>query len=484
MKTFNHIIFSIVIFFITLFSIFYISFIDSFCLESATLGGALYNSYLIGSEYFAARNGRNILNSNSVSTDITGISGINDGTAYTSFGDALKETFFPNNNTINLQDLNSIAQQIDVSNLSAQQQSDLASSLSSDSNVSINDLDVYATSVGGFALYYALRHGTDEWAGNSYDNILCKMHGISAIEQENYTNKLDLEFPLPFDSYIYTNSYTNTFKGSNGKTSRQTLYFDNYIFLFTDGTSGTGYYVKALAPHGSSISGSGLYTNSSNQHYPITGISWYGTPTSINVNGVLYDYGPIQYSPQTYPSYVLYSNTEFGSLSGVTDYLGTKTISEIPPYNTELADTSGVPYVVDDLDDLACSISDIYEIIDALRESILTIPINGQDSYSLIDDTLSSTISDAISDAISKGLAITDYYYDGSGEEDDDDTKVDFPIAYWPSFFPDLLPADMFSMFQPIFDIVGSTYSMYGLWILIPSILIFILILYILVSLF
>lgn len=113
-----------------------------------------------------------------------------------------------------------------------------------------------------------------------------------------------------------------------------------------------------------------------------------------------------------------------------------------------------------------------------------------------------SLLQETIEDALDTSIGIDPYFPpvpdsvinpDPSPDPDPDpepspnpDPVPDVPPSYpsWivPSFFTDLLDHNLFSIFQPVFDIVGGNYSMFSTWLVIPSVIIFVVILWIIIT--
>lgn len=206
------------------------------------------------------------------------------------------------------------------------------------------------------------------------------------------------------------------------------------------------------------------------------------------VNGREYVVGYIIVRPS---GYTVACDLSFGSLENAKSlcYLFNNDTS----YYYNSSNYNAIKNLLDQLKGTWVTTDDLRQINTKLDELTLgNISIDGQNNRVIETNTdslteLSSLIESILEQNADISLALDELNNSsggGSGSEDDDDFPTEFPSTFWPSFFPDLLPDEMFTMFKPIFDIVGTQYSMYGLWILIPSILIFILILYILVSLF
>ena len=149
--------------------------------------------------------------------------------------------------------------------------------------------------------------------------------------------------------------------------------------------------------------------------------------------------------------------------------------------DTPLVNSRFVPYTVPSLRSTIVGIDDIFPALQAIRDGIVSIPATGSIARAIPDvDDISDTISKAIADGISMV------------KEDDNDPEPDkpefpefpedIPPSYFPSFIPDLFPTDMFSIFEPIFDIVGDEYSLFDTWMLIPSIFIALFIFYVIIS--
>lgn len=169
--------------------------------------------------------------------------------------------------------------------------------------------------------------------------------------------------------------------------------------------------------------------------------------------------------------------------------------TDIPGYATPLVDTQGVPYTVPSTHGLASTIDHVYPAISATRDGVITVPKDDSITKPLVDTIpadIADVIWDAITTAITESIALPDVITDTADPEypnpdpDNPDPLPEFPPElpswFWPTMFPDILDFHGLEIFQPIFDIVGTNYSMYEIWIMIPAIIIFVVILYFIIS--
>ena len=481
----NKIIFYIVLGVLVTLGAFHLAFTDSYCMATATFETALWNSYNIASEYYVARTGKNIAKSNEISTDITGVSGISDGFMSESYGEAISRSV--GNTHIDVNNLLNLAQEVDVSQYSASELNSLAL-LMANNNWDGNGMAFRNIAFGGINLYFAVNKA-GQWIGDSYDNILVKFDSLTNTQSSNISTVLNNNFPQSTSYAGYTDTLScNIFNTGYGVVSGY-IYFPYQCYYYTvsepNGSYGS-YKCYIMYPTNNfdrtlvggnfinykTVSGEWTAIPSS-----VTGCSLSGTHT-ITINGVSYTYGSLKLTIDSdSTSHTALTNTYIASYQDAVDFF-TNLTGTFPGYETELIDTQGVPYVVDDLDGFASSISDLYPVIESLREVITTFPTIDEIA-STISDTIADTITDAIDLIKAKAITIEETTTPDPGPSD-----PEVPDWFWPTFFPDLIPDDMFSMFQPVFDIVGENYSMYSIWIVIPSIIIFILILYIIISVF
>lgn len=220
---------------------------------------------------------------------------------------------------------------------------------------------------------------------------------------------------------------------------------------------------------------------------------WPDIVSTFLINNVLYydirDYSNLSKDTQY--------DFEYSSLAEIQSF-----ISTYDPYNFDNAITydyteqskTAIQELLDQLKGHYVTVDDLASLIDTLEGEAVVKPIPVTDDETgeatlipeldLSDETL-ARLQDIIDNILADAIDFDTYFPEPTPTPTPDPgPDYTIPDGIWPSFIPDLLPEDMFSMFRPIFDIVGTDYSMYSLWILIPSILIFILAVYILVSLF
>lgn len=481
----NKIIFYIVLGILVILGAFHLAFTDSFCLATTTFETALWNSYNIASEYYCARAGRNILGTQELSTNINGVSGINDGTFSEAYGEVVSSA--SGGVPINVNNLISLAKEVDTSNMSLSQLNALSLKIANAPWNTNGSIIMKNIAFGGISLYFAVDQAGN-WLGSSYDNIVAKFSDMTVSRATSIQDKASLRYPNLSINNGYGSSMS--FDGSGSAiTSNGSIVLSAPVYFY--GRYNNNHYNMAVLFDSdidiTSLFVYGGYSIYDSAHdiyntYPIhsMGFSRRGT---TSINGHSYYYGDITFSyinangnlvTAVYP----YLPREFHSLQSGIEFYTNRVNSNNTGYESEILDTSGVPYLVDDLGDFATTIGDLYPVIENLREVISTIPAIDE-LTSVISDQVKAVITEIIDGIKADALTIEETTSPDPGPID-----PDVPDWFWPTFFPDLIPDDMFSMFQPVFDIVGENYSMYGVWIVIPSIIIFILILYILISVF
>lgn len=455
---------------------------DSYCASSALIGQTLWNSYNIASEYYAARAGRNIINATETSTDLSGVSGISDGVASEDYSQ-----IFSNNANFTAEYIMQNIRDVDVSELSLSEKAQLASIMAANNQ---SPYAYKAFTLGGITLYYAVDE-LGEWIGNSYDNIVCKFQSMTADKttttQQAATSLFGTHIPT---CLIGHNIGFTVHKDTNSQYIKPINFSADYD-LYVYAVNGVYYGVFPASEligfintnYQAKFNGHTHYyspDDNSTHDYDYITIGWTNSirPYSFVINNITYYYGPFNVN-RNYTD-----GKTFSSLEEVKSLLEAYALSGYPPYESELIDSSGVPYVVPDLDGYGATIGDIYPVIDELREAILTIP-DADSIASGLTGTLSDTIEDLIEAIKSLAITIPDVIEDDEPVPNPDPEFPDsIPVGYWPSFIPDLLDLDLFSIFKPVFDIVGEDYSMFSTWMLIPSILLFLIILYLVVSVF
>ena len=325
--------------------------------------------------------------------------------------------------------------------------------------------EIKSLKAGAITLFYLIDRGTQQLVADSFKNIAIKFDALSQTDIDNIKDSLD-EL-APFDDIVYSSSIT--FKND---TTYYTFDLNTNVFFYNEYVGDS---VRFIVPYDVVPSG----TWSSNYNGSLSHGNIYVTsPSTVTINGTNYKSYQLQNSYYGWPSATGISISSFDLIkSYITD---NGFVSDV--VNSELVDSSFVPYTVPSLRDTITSIDDIFPALEAIREGIISIPTTGTLASSLTD-TLKDTIADTIADAIAKGISEV--------KEDDEDPvpKPDFPDfpdeippSYFPSFIPDLFPTDMFSIFKPVFDIVGVDYSMFDTWMLIPAIFIALFIFYIIIS--
>ena len=216
----------------------------------------------------------------------------------------------------------------------------------------------------------------------------------------------------------------------------------------------------------------------------------------VTVNGIEYVYGSLKYYNPSWGGYRGFPNAySLGTFNDVLDILNNSgTASNGIAYDYSSSALSQA--LKDQLDRLLDKYVDSITL-GRINDIVQSIPI-GQELVGEADvpvaiptqevvDELTGVIDDALELDEAYALAFDDAYaepIDTSADPSPDFPKFPsgVPEEYVPPFLIDLFPTDMFSMFEPIFDIVGDQYSMFDTWLLIPAIFIFLFIFYVIIS--
>ena len=354
-----------------------------------------------------------------------------------------------------------------------------------------NDCIVATIQIGKQKMLVAFTEA-GEWLGNSFSNIITSVEQLTQTEKINLQNSLKTEYPtqtLGFSNYQVsfgsdTNyRYTYTY---NMNLPCVVFYKPNsdYAYIgsiYGDPTGTINVYFRSF---------DGSYSN----HYNIN--PRYYRPTTITTsNGYTFTYLYCCDTSGVYKDSLTITYDDVISYIESLPAYSAETIDDvIPPYTVPLVDESSQPYVVPDIQGLAQTIDHIYPAIDAIRESILTIPSDIAEVLSLVDTvpaTIAEDIADIIADVIANAISIPDILTETTEPEPGPEPEPDNPLPeyppelpswFWPSLFPDVFDFKGLEIFKPIFDIVGQNYSMYSIWSLIPAIIIFVVIIYFIIS--
>lgn len=454
--------------FIIIFVVSYIVFSYSLMQSNAAnvaLPTALWNSFNIASEYYLARAGKSIVNSHKTEGLDTGLQ------IDTAYGNVV-------NSNVNVGNILNDVYEMNLSDLSQQELLALEG-LATDSSWNGDPYALKAITIGGITLKWLVDKATGAWVGSSENNIVVSINE-DAIDLDIASN--NAESLYPDNSNVF---YTSNFRLGYGSVS-QYLSFNYPVYFFTTGDKDEGYYLVYLLYDYTSYgdirnsfrSGRRVFPSSNSR--PIRNIRSisFGSTSTWTYNGHTYRYGLLYPEVEDrYGSYGfgrVYSDFEISSLEDVQNY-----ISNSVPYAADIVDEKDEGYVVPSLGHWSVGIGDIYPALDSLRSSIGSVT-DTLDNVLSVTDSIADSIADAIADAIAKGLAITD-----NPSIDPSPDVPELPEWLWPSFIPNLFGTDgMFSIFKPVFDIVGTNFSMYEVWIMIPTIFIFVLIVYLIVSFF
>lgn len=456
---------------------FFINHSSSYAISSSmALDYALWNAYNIGAEYACSRTARNL--ENPIYSDVVNISGINNPfSSSKQYGQILWNASGRTGSISQTDIWNALQQDIqdfDVSSMTSEELSDFLDRC----GVILDDVGtnwaIKTSQLNGIRFYWATNKA-GEWLGTSFQNILAKFDTFTPEQISNIQSSCDIAFPYRCfctdyleDVVIMSENITNTY----------TYNFSDTVFLYCPSSSPL--YMHCVVPfqNGSCIINGTLKTDRYNKIYDehtITteyinflksGGTFIGTFDGYDFYDCTGIVGNTSY----------YSSASFSSLSAITDYLSQYGyVSDT--INSELVDNQSVPYSVPDIGELATPITDIYPILESIREGIISIPI-ADELATILYPSLTDAIEDAIEDAKATSISIADTQ-DPSPPNPDDDEDEFQPIIAWVG---DLLPDGMFTMFEPIFSIVPSNYSMYGFWISIPLIILVCILIYFIVS--
>lgn len=217
---------------------------------------------------------------------------------------------------------------------------------------------------------------------------------------------------------------------------------------------------------------------------------------SIDINGKKYLYGNFGLTETITGSWMTNLNNypyQLGSFQDVIDNLSGNSSSAVSYdyYNSEfsIALKNQLDRLLDHYVD-SLTLGRINDIVNELvigRDVVdgLTVPV-AKPTQEIVDE-LTGVIDDALELDEAYALAFDDAYAEPIDTTADPSPSFPkfpsgVPEEYVPPFLTDLFPSDMFSMFEPIFDIVGDQYSMFDTWLLIPAIFIFLFIFYVIIS--
>lgn len=238
---------------------------------------------------------------------------------------------------------------------------------------------------------------------------------------------------------------------------------------------------------------SGLFTYSSGTTDILN--LYLDSPSSFTINDRLFYYGVVRFNDSSF-GWIPYSPYSLGTLNNVKTLISDDFSSSYATSYDYSSSSSLSVALKDQLDRLIDKYVDSLTL-GRINDIVASIPI-GQELVGETDvpvaiptqevvDKLTGVIDDALELDEAYALAFDDAYAEPI--DTTADPTPDFPQfpsgvpeEYVPPFLLDLFPADMFSMFEPIFDIVGDQYSMFDTWLLIPAIFIFLFIFYVIIS--
>lgn len=315
---------------------------------------------------------------------------------------------------------------------------------------------------------------------------------------------------------IYSSSFDGRYQDQYGTTYLVHIELDRPVFFYNYGSANYGSIIVGGLTFGVSNPQivSGYEVNTSNGNTLIMRDNRNAIPTFYTINtDPKYGYGQFRFdfvgssktglllTMDTLPSFndtVTFFN-DFNNLSYLYSFQNNQMLKEI----------------LDELKNHYVTTNDLKEIKDLLH----TIPIaptftpnpapNGSplpqavptppsDFWDLLQDKIDSILADSIEyEPVLPPLQETNPNPDPdpnpnpNPDPDPDepenplpDTPPELPEYIFPPMFTDIFDIQGLDIFKPIFDIVGLNYSMYNLWIIIPAILIFVLIVYIIISIF
>ena len=319
-------------------------------------------------------------------------------------------------------------------------------------------------------------------------------NNVYTYVSDDLINKMtSIKTDLIEDQTLYNFSQANHYLyGSNfhfvyGSWNNYTLQFSHDVVL-TSWSQANGYYsIGIISQYNSNVhipcSGVCVDVGISRSH-PIEYCYIEGAGSQKVINGTTYYVGQLVIHCTDNSTFYPYSAQFYGNGTTVLNNLNSYDNSGYYDYDYNNSSYLDFKAILDELKGNWVTTDDLRQINEKLNELTLgNIVIDG--STLPVIDTDSSKLAE-LENLIHSILDSNEFANDELGDpepEPEPNPNYTIPEELWPSFFPDLMPDDMFSMFKPVFDIVGTNYSMYNLWILIPSILIFILVIYIIVSL-
>ena len=215
---------------------------------------------------------------------------------------------------------------------------------------------------------------------------------------------------------------------------------------------------------------------------------------TLTIGGSLYMYAELIFSRDRIYSDTLFSQSD--AINFISDY---DPYNSGFDYNVGYSNPNNIKALFDLLRNKWVTTDDLRQINDKINKLTLgNIVIDGSQASVIITDSDSiSDLEDLIQDIIDRNAIINndskfDDYLDSNPNPDPDPDPSD---PSWPDVpddipdwmvgvIPDLLPDEMFSIFKPVFDIVGTDYSMHSTFIAIPAILIIAFVVYFIVSVF
>lgn len=453
---------------------FFINHSSSYAMGSSmALDYALWNAYNIGAEYACSRTARNL--ENPIYSDVVNISGINDPfSSSQQYGQVLWNANGRSGSISQTEIWNAIQQDIqdfDVSSMTSEELSDFLDRC----GVILDDVGtnwaIKTSQLNGIRFYWATTKAGD-WLGTSFKNILAKFETPSVELQSSIQSESAVLYPFNNGSLMAQSiSFVYATAGNDVYSVRYNFNFP--CFFYSEYAGSSKYYVNVCLPSSFSFNNVGNYYRFTNGNQSASGTLFLSSISSniFTVNGVEYKtYQIISTNVRDQTSLFI------GSLNDVKNILSQYGYEAVT-INSELVDSQSVPYTVPEIGELATPITDIYPILESIRNGIISIPTTGE-LATVLYPSLADAIADAITDAKASSITIADTQ-DPSPPNPDDDEDEFTPVIGWVG---DLMPDGMFTMFEPIFSIVPSNYSMYGFWISIPLIIIVCIIIYFIVS--
>ena len=427
----------------------------------------IFGAFSIASEYIVNHAGNTISNADYVVSDINNPFTTSEDFAQ-AYSDSIGINYNPNmsiNEAMDWLSDNSNISDVDLSDYPATEAARFITKLSPDGFTFNQQTHVVKQlKFGAIRLFYIAERATKEAVARTFDKIAVSFDTLSKSDIDNIQNSL--ASLNPYDDIVYTSSIS--FK--NGDTY-YTFNLNTNAYFYNDGV---GYSVKYIVPY--DVVPSGTWNSRYNGQLS-SGNIYVSSPSTITINGTNYKSYELKNSYYGWPSA---TDISISDLELIKTYIGENGfVSDV--FNSELVDSSFVPYTVPSLRGTITGIDDIYPALQAVREGVISIPSIGDIATSIpdVDD-----IADIIARAIAEGISQVKEDDEPIPEPTQDYTGVavpdDFPEA--PIFDPlvDIVktPFAFFSIFEPIFYVFGASFNFFGVWLCVPVVMIILLIIW------